>query len=434
LTGNASTATALAADPADCSANQFANAINASGTLTCAALVLAGAQFANQGTTVTVPHGNAGGNPSWAVVTPADAAGNTSGSGNFCLVTNCVMVTPTLGVASATTIKTDNGTVSAPSHSFTSHTDSGMWATATSLVFGYSGTAYFAAESNGIGGLSLHSGIQFGFSSTSDPTLTPDTILTRKGAANWRFGTVDAATAVAQVTSVQDVAAGTAGNVAGADWTIQGSAGVGSGGGGSVIFQTAIAHGSDTVKDTQTTALTLTNKQEGTFSGYLESDTNNVALTADWTCGTGGTVSSCTAATIIGSGGGVPLTFTLPLVARSWTWECNGVVGQATAVTANSWNFLTATNGATNVTANYSMNTAATATAGGALTDQAAITTTVVIAPTWTLGAIGTKMPFHVWGRIETASASGTVLSLQLVAPTIGDLVTIYRGTGCRVF
>ena len=32
LTGNASTATALAGDPADCSANQFANAINASGT------------------------------------------------------------------------------------------------------------------------------------------------------------------------------------------------------------------------------------------------------------------------------------------------------------------------------------------------------------------------------------------------------------------
>jgi hypothetical protein len=35
LTGNASTATALAADPADCAANRFANAINASGTLTC---------------------------------------------------------------------------------------------------------------------------------------------------------------------------------------------------------------------------------------------------------------------------------------------------------------------------------------------------------------------------------------------------------------
>lgn len=36
LTGNASTATALASNPTDCSANQFANAIAASGNLTCA--------------------------------------------------------------------------------------------------------------------------------------------------------------------------------------------------------------------------------------------------------------------------------------------------------------------------------------------------------------------------------------------------------------
>ncbi len=39
LTGNASTASALVANPTDCSANQFANAIAASGNLTCAAIV-----------------------------------------------------------------------------------------------------------------------------------------------------------------------------------------------------------------------------------------------------------------------------------------------------------------------------------------------------------------------------------------------------------
>lgn len=38
LIGNADTATALAANPTDCSSNQFANAIAASGNLTCAAL------------------------------------------------------------------------------------------------------------------------------------------------------------------------------------------------------------------------------------------------------------------------------------------------------------------------------------------------------------------------------------------------------------
>ena len=39
LTGNASTATALAANPTDCAANQFSNAIAANGNLTCAAIV-----------------------------------------------------------------------------------------------------------------------------------------------------------------------------------------------------------------------------------------------------------------------------------------------------------------------------------------------------------------------------------------------------------
>src|SRR3990167_3789775 len=41
LIGNASTATALAGDPADCGAGTFADAINASGTLTCNAVVSA---------------------------------------------------------------------------------------------------------------------------------------------------------------------------------------------------------------------------------------------------------------------------------------------------------------------------------------------------------------------------------------------------------
>lgn len=72
LSGNSSTATALAANPADCSANQFANAIAANGDLTCSALTLAGAQFANQGTTTTLLHGNAAGNPSFSAVVTAD--------------------------------------------------------------------------------------------------------------------------------------------------------------------------------------------------------------------------------------------------------------------------------------------------------------------------------------------------------------------------
>jgi len=169
-------------------------------------------------------------------------------------------------------------------------------------------------------------------------------------------------------------------------------------------------------------------------SGYGIMATNRVSLTADWTCGTAQPVTTCASATIIGSGGGVPLTFTLPSQSGlSWHWQCDGVVGQATAATANSWNFITATNGATNVTASYDMYTAATAKAGGATTDQASTTSTVVIGPTWTLGGTATKMPFHIAGQVEGASASGTVLSLQIVAPTPADVITIYRGATCTV-
>lgn len=54
--------------------NQFVTAISAGGVGTCTTDTLASAQHANQGTTTTVLHGNAGGNPSFASVALADMA------------------------------------------------------------------------------------------------------------------------------------------------------------------------------------------------------------------------------------------------------------------------------------------------------------------------------------------------------------------------
>lgn len=48
--------------------NQFVSAISTGGAGTCTTPVLASAQYANQGTTTTVLHGNASGNPTWAAV------------------------------------------------------------------------------------------------------------------------------------------------------------------------------------------------------------------------------------------------------------------------------------------------------------------------------------------------------------------------------
>jgi len=57
--------------PTTCT-NKFLSAIDSSGVGTCTTPTLASAQFANQGTTTTLLHGNAAGNPSWTNVLGAD--------------------------------------------------------------------------------------------------------------------------------------------------------------------------------------------------------------------------------------------------------------------------------------------------------------------------------------------------------------------------
>lgn len=156
-----------------------------------------------------------------------------------------------------------------------------------------------------------------------------------------------------------------------------------------------------------------------------------VTMTADWTCGTGGTVTTCTAGTIIGASG-TPLTITLPNVTASYHWQCDGVVGQATAAVANTWSFLTASHAPTNMEATYMMNAGPTAIVGGATTGVSS-TSSTAIGGTWTLSSTGTKMPFHLQGSIESASSSGTVVSAFLTSASNADLITIYRGATCSV-
>lgn len=77
-TGNAATASASDHSPTACGANTFAQSQSTVWAFTCAVLTLTSAQFANQGTTTTVLHGAAAGNPSWAQVVSADMNITTS--------------------------------------------------------------------------------------------------------------------------------------------------------------------------------------------------------------------------------------------------------------------------------------------------------------------------------------------------------------------
>lgn len=103
--------------------------------------------------------------------------------------------------------------------------------------------------------------------SDSAVTLLGDIPLSRRGAANLRLGAADAAAPVAQTLSVQSVVAGTS-NTAGANLTITGSQGTGTGAGGSIIFQVAPAGSSGTAQNALVTRASL--NSEGVFELPLQ--------------------------------------------------------------------------------------------------------------------------------------------------------------------
>jgi hypothetical protein len=147
------------------------------------------------------------------------------------------------------------GTAAAVSYGATANVGTGLFfPSATNLGFSVNGTSQFNISTTS---LSVPSTSIFGFSVGAIGTAV-DTILTRRGVANLRFGAADAAAPVAQKLSVQSVVAGTS-NTAGGDLTITGSQSTGSGVGGSIIFQTAAANsgGGATVQNTLANAMVI---------------------------------------------------------------------------------------------------------------------------------------------------------------------------------
>lgn len=87
---------------------------------------------------------------------------SSTGTGSVVLSTSPTLVTPTLGVASATSIATGLGAVGAPSHTFTGDTATGMWSPATNFIaFSTAGTERMRIRSNGRVGINVDPGAQF---------------------------------------------------------------------------------------------------------------------------------------------------------------------------------------------------------------------------------------------------------------------------------
>jgi len=135
------------------------------------------------------------------------------------------------------------------------------------------GTTGFHA---GLYGVYLKSDLAISWSSSSGSAKTGvDLYLTRRAAANLRLGAADAAAPVAQTLSVQSVVAGTT-NTAGANLTITGSQGTGTGAGGSIIFQVAPAGGSGSAQNALSTALTIMpSAGNSTYNGLMLSAPNS---------------------------------------------------------------------------------------------------------------------------------------------------------------
>ena len=146
----------------------------------------------------------------------------------------------------------------------------------------FNGTlAHFGGAALGNGVLGLNPGgagsayacntcqIGFAVGAVTTTFVSPDTILTRVAAANFRFGAADSATPVAQTLSIQG---GTGTNIAGQNWTVKGSQSTGTGLGGSIIFQVSNLTTTGTTANTFGNVLSLSPPNTGTTApvNYLD--------------------------------------------------------------------------------------------------------------------------------------------------------------------
>ena len=105
-------------------------------------------------------------------------------------------------------------------------------------------------------GFTFVNGMSLNWSSTSSSEGTVQTYVTSPTTATLQLGAADAASPVAQTLQVQNVVAGTS-NTAGANLTINGSRGTGTGAGGSLVFQVAPAGTTGSTQNALVAGLTV---------------------------------------------------------------------------------------------------------------------------------------------------------------------------------
>ena len=138
---------------------------------------------------------------------------------------------------------------------------------------------------SGNGEVVIGRGASLSFTAGSAESNLGNLLLRRAAAATLQLGAADAAAPVAQTLQVQSVVAGTS-NTAGTNWTLKGSAGTGTGAGGSIIFQVSPAGSSGTAQNAYATALTIAGNRNATFGKDVYAYSGNILCQTDGYFGT----------------------------------------------------------------------------------------------------------------------------------------------------
>lgn len=154
-------------------------------------------------------------------------------------------------------------------------------------------------------------------------------------------------------------------------------------------------------------------------SGFFRSG-NTVRVASDFT-----TANNTNLQTITG------LSWTLPAVAKNWSFHCALLYSQATAAVADQFGIQVATNAPTNVAAVAEAFSSATAQTVGTISGLNTTTATPIV--TFTPSAITTIFGAQIDGTFELPASANTV-NIMVQTSNGADAVTVKRGSYCQLF